>query len=97
MLSMNADARLGLRIVAGHHHVHRAAMGQHVAEQGVERLHDMGARGRGLRITSITYSVAGRSLPAERPGTARRSRAGSIPSVMKLIPNSRYLCASARW
>src|ERR1700761_3455008 len=37
---------LGLRVVAGHEHVHRAALGQHIGEQSVERLDDLRA-GRG--------------------------------------------------
>ena len=46
---MNADTlALASRVVAGDEHVQRAALGQDVAEDGVERLHDVRARRGGL-------------------------------------------------
>ena len=47
-LDERRHARLGLRVVAGEEHVQRAAQGQDVGEDGVERLHDVRARRDGL-------------------------------------------------
>src|SRR6202042_2562374 len=47
-LDERRHAPLGLRVVAGDEHVQRAALGQDVAEDGVERLHDVRARRGGL-------------------------------------------------
>ena len=48
-VSMNADTlALRLRVVAGEKHVERAAQGQDVGEDGVERLHDVRARRDGF-------------------------------------------------
>src|SRR3954471_12704883 len=56
--------RLGPRIVSGEEHVQRVLLGQNVAEDGVERLHDVRARRDGLGDLLGT----GSALRGDQPG-----------------------------
>src|SRR3984893_12219857 len=94
-LDERRHARLGVRVVAGDEHVQRAALGQDVAEDGVERLHDVRARRGGpgdlLRaggsvrrtIWSSLYYASPTALPAwtEPAGLGR----AMPPRPMKLM------------
>jgi hypothetical protein len=72
---MNAD-RLALACAsfAGHEHVQRTARGQEVAEEGVERLYDMGACGGGLG----DYVRDGGVVRDGQPGDARVEGVGDV-------------------
>src|SRR3984957_11492402 len=63
-LNERRRACLGVRVVAGDEHVQRAALGQDVAEDGVECLHDVRARGGGLG----DLLRAGGAVRGEQPG-----------------------------
>src|ERR1039458_6222363 len=62
-LNERRHARLGPRVVAGEEHVQRAALGQDVAEDGVERLHDVRARWDGLGDLLRAGSAVGGDQP----------------------------------